>query len=355
MKRETESESGTAFLRRPEGRVAYDVAGDGPLVVCAPGMGDLRSVYRFLAPGLVDAGYRVATMDLRGHGDSDATFSAYDDVAAATDLIALVEELGGPAVLAGNSMSAGAAVWAAAEAPDLVAGLVLLGPFVREIPTGLVQRLTARLERLLREALSRPAACRPRRASRAHSGKPQAAGTLARLRHHHAHIARSCGSAARRGARTRAGGDGRVRFRLPRPGRGGTAHRRAAERPGSAGAWSGALPAGRVPGGRRPCGGRVPRSSRPLTGGRRSPRGWCSGSRRRGVTLPSRPLLKAIAPTTAHLMKMMDCLRHPAPSMIWEGPIDAGGVRRRCRRARPGATAAPTASWRRASFSLRHR
>lgn len=145
MKRETESESGTAFLRRPEGRVAYDVAGDGPLVVCAPGMGDLRSVYRFLAPGLVDAGYRVATMDLRGHGDSDATFSAYDDVAAATDLIALVEELGGPAVLVGNSMSAGAAVWAAAEAPDLVAGLVLLGPFVREIPTGLVQRLTGRL------------------------------------------------------------------------------------------------------------------------------------------------------------------------------------------------------------------
>ena len=36
-------------------------------------MGDLRSVYRFLAPELVGAGYRVATMDLRGHGDSDAT------------------------------------------------------------------------------------------------------------------------------------------------------------------------------------------------------------------------------------------------------------------------------------------
>ncbi len=28
-------------LRRPEGRIAYDVAGDGPLVVCLPGMGDL--------------------------------------------------------------------------------------------------------------------------------------------------------------------------------------------------------------------------------------------------------------------------------------------------------------------------
>jgi pimeloyl-ACP methyl ester carboxylesterase len=138
-------EPGTAYLARPEGRIAYDVAGDGPLVVCAPGMGDLRSVYRFLAPDLVDAGYRVATMDLRGHGDSDATFSSYDDVAAATDLLALVDELGGSAILVGNSMAAGAAVWAAAEAPDLAAGLVLMGPFVRNTPVGFVARLSFRL------------------------------------------------------------------------------------------------------------------------------------------------------------------------------------------------------------------
>ena len=45
-------------------------------------MGDLRSVYRFTVPALVDAGYRVATMDLRGHGDSDDSFSTFDDVAA---------------------------------------------------------------------------------------------------------------------------------------------------------------------------------------------------------------------------------------------------------------------------------
>ena len=53
--------------------------GAGPLVVAVPGMGDLRSTYRHLAPALVDAGFRVATMDLRGHGDSDTTFNAYDD------------------------------------------------------------------------------------------------------------------------------------------------------------------------------------------------------------------------------------------------------------------------------------
>lgn len=61
----------TAFLTRPDGRVAYDVAGTGPLLVLLPGMGDLRASYRFLAPALMNAGYRVACTDLRGHGESD--------------------------------------------------------------------------------------------------------------------------------------------------------------------------------------------------------------------------------------------------------------------------------------------
>ncbi len=124
----------TRKLRRAEGQIAYDVLGVGPLVVCLPGMGELRSSYRHNLQALAEAGFRVAAMDLRGHGDSDATFTTYDDVAAATDALALVEELGGPAVLVGNSMGAGAAVWAAAERPDLVAGLVLVGPFVRQVP-----------------------------------------------------------------------------------------------------------------------------------------------------------------------------------------------------------------------------
>jgi pimeloyl-ACP methyl ester carboxylesterase len=141
----TSTATTTRFLDRPGGRVAYDVAGDGPLIVCLPGMGDLRSVFRFLAPALVEAGFRVATMDLRGHGDSDATFDAYDDVAAGSDALALVEALGGPAVLIGNSMGAGAAAWAAAERPDLVRALVLVGPFVRNPETARTAELAFRL------------------------------------------------------------------------------------------------------------------------------------------------------------------------------------------------------------------
>ncbi|HZB96601.1 MAG TPA: alpha/beta fold hydrolase, partial [Herpetosiphonaceae bacterium] len=70
----------TAYLSRRDGRIGYDVAGDGPLVVLVPGMGDLRAAYRYLAPVLREAGYGVACTDLRGHGESDATFTSYGDV-----------------------------------------------------------------------------------------------------------------------------------------------------------------------------------------------------------------------------------------------------------------------------------
>jgi len=132
-------------------RIAYEVTGgNGPLVLCVPGMGELRQSYRLLAPLLVERGYRVASMDIRGHGDSDATFSAYDDVALGTDILELIEELGAPALVVGNSMGAGAAVWVASEVPAKVSGLALLGPFVRDREGG---RLGALLFRL---ALLRP-------------------------------------------------------------------------------------------------------------------------------------------------------------------------------------------------------
>lgn len=121
----------TNYLTRPQGRIAWDVTGEGPLIVAIPGMADLRSTYRHLTPLLVAAGHRVATLDLRGHGDSDTTFDRYDDVASAEDVIALLEHLGEPALLIGNSMGAAVAVIVAARRPELVRGLALLGPFVR--------------------------------------------------------------------------------------------------------------------------------------------------------------------------------------------------------------------------------
>jgi pimeloyl-ACP methyl ester carboxylesterase len=141
--------SSTEFVNSDGGTVAYEIAGSGPLVVCVPGMGDLRSSWRHLAPVIVAAGYRVALADLRGHGDSSTDFAEYSDEATARDMIALIEKLGEPAVIVGNSMAAGAGVIAAAERPELVRGLVLVGPFVRNPPTsalmlGLFRVLMAR-------------------------------------------------------------------------------------------------------------------------------------------------------------------------------------------------------------------
>src|SRR4051794_36678600 len=98
-------------LQRPEGRIAYTVDGpaQAPLVVLVPGMGDLRSTWRELVGPLLESGHRVAVMDLRGHGDSDTTFTTHGDVVTGQDVLALVEHLGGPAVLGGNSMGASAA------------------------------------------------------------------------------------------------------------------------------------------------------------------------------------------------------------------------------------------------------
>lgn len=135
----------TRFLDRPEGRIAYDDIGEGPLVVCVPGMGDLRSSFRHLRPRLLAAGLRVVTVDLRGHGDSDTSFVAYDDVALGGDLAALLGHLDVPAVLVGNSMGAGGAVLAAVAVPERVSGLVLVGPFVRDVPVNRALRLAFRL------------------------------------------------------------------------------------------------------------------------------------------------------------------------------------------------------------------
>lgn len=142
----TTSATSTRYLQRPGGRLAYDDAGDGPAVVMLPGLGDLRQQYRFLAPELLDAGHRTVSVDLRGHGESSTDWPDYGSEAAGRDLVALLETLdAGPAVVIGNSFGAGPAVWAAAERPDLVAGLVLIGPFVRDHELSPVMRAALRL------------------------------------------------------------------------------------------------------------------------------------------------------------------------------------------------------------------
>src|ERR1700683_810101 len=127
----------TEFLDVDGGRIAYEVTGEGPLVVLAHGIGDRRQVYRFLAPRLTQAGYRVANADLRGHGESSMGWKSVIGTEAITrtdiagDLLALIRHLGGPAVIVGHSSSGGAAPTAAAKQPNLVSGIVEINPFTK--------------------------------------------------------------------------------------------------------------------------------------------------------------------------------------------------------------------------------
>ncbi len=122
----------TKYLNQENGKIAYDDTGNGPLVVCVPSMGDMRGEYRFLIPQLIEAGYRAASMDVRGMGETSVEWDDYTVAGVGADIIALIRELNaGPAVIVGTSMAAGAAVWAAAEAPELIRGMIIVGPFVR--------------------------------------------------------------------------------------------------------------------------------------------------------------------------------------------------------------------------------
>lgn len=126
----------TEFLDIKGGpQIAYDVAGEGPLIVLSHGIGDRRQAFRFLVPELVRAGFRVAAADMRGHGESSmGEWKSISRTDVAGDLVALIRHLGGgPAVIVGHSLSGGAATIAAATAPDLVGGVVEIGPFTRKV------------------------------------------------------------------------------------------------------------------------------------------------------------------------------------------------------------------------------
>jgi pimeloyl-ACP methyl ester carboxylesterase len=129
----------TQYLTTAGGTLAYDVTGTttGPLIVLSHGMGNQRSVYRHLVPPLVDAGYRVANMDMRGHGESSMNWTSHDGSEAisrtdvANDIMDLIRHLGGPAVIIGHSLSGGSATIAAAKAPELVTAVVEVNPFTK--------------------------------------------------------------------------------------------------------------------------------------------------------------------------------------------------------------------------------
>jgi sigma-B regulation protein RsbQ len=100
-------------------------------LVFAHGFGCDQTVWRFMAPAFEDR-YRVITFDLTGSGGSD--LSAYDRArhgslhGFAGDLIDIIDELKGPVVYVGHSVSAMIGILAAIKAPDHFLAQVMIAP-----------------------------------------------------------------------------------------------------------------------------------------------------------------------------------------------------------------------------------
>lgn len=105
-------------------------AGDenDPAILLIHGAGQTAAVWSTVADGLVQAGRRVVSLDLRGHGASEWPADGRYDVAAyVEDLKAVLAQLGSRPVVVAATVGGWLAVQAlAADAANLAAGLVLI-------------------------------------------------------------------------------------------------------------------------------------------------------------------------------------------------------------------------------------
>lgn len=74
----------------------YVEAGQGPMVICLHGFPEYWYSWRYQLPALVEAGYRVVALDMRGYNQSEAPdrVSAYHVDELTRDVVALMDHLG---------------------------------------------------------------------------------------------------------------------------------------------------------------------------------------------------------------------------------------------------------------------
>lgn len=123
----------------------------GSAVVFLHGFGGSTFSWRASIPAMARAGYRAVAFDLRGFGLSDKTLDAdYGHAAQARFALGVLDALGiYRAVIVGHSMGGNVASHIALEAPDRVAGLVLVdaatGPDAAADPGGSLASALLRL------------------------------------------------------------------------------------------------------------------------------------------------------------------------------------------------------------------
>lgn len=114
-------------------QIGFDSQGSGPLLVFTHGWVNDRTVWNPLIQNL-STDHMAVSWDLRGHGESDTPPpGSYSREHALSDLRAVLDAVGRPAVLVGHSLGGYLSLAHALDCPEDIAGLVLIaaGPGFR--------------------------------------------------------------------------------------------------------------------------------------------------------------------------------------------------------------------------------
>ncbi|MER5772174.1 alpha/beta fold hydrolase [Streptomyces sp. NPDC001985] len=118
------------FVDVPGGRIHVVEHGEGPLVVLVHGFPESWYSWRHQIPALAAAGYRVAAIDVRGHGRSfrPEAREEYGILHLVSDVVGVIGALGGtePAVVVGHDWGSATAAHTALFRPDLVRAVGLM-------------------------------------------------------------------------------------------------------------------------------------------------------------------------------------------------------------------------------------
>jgi pimeloyl-ACP methyl ester carboxylesterase len=106
--------------------IAYQSAGSGTPLVLLAGQSNTHRWWDSARADFEAGGYRTITLDWRGTGDSDKPDEPYSTRGFATDVVAVLDELGiARAHVYGTSMGGRVAQWVAADFPHRLDRLVL--------------------------------------------------------------------------------------------------------------------------------------------------------------------------------------------------------------------------------------